>query len=121
MSYMRGNYYLWSDGDNMHIWVADGYDGWDESGWNTGPNDQQRDFGLGAESKPSGIKIPEKVLNEFVMMRLAEILHEGAVDETIDRTIKHRNFGGTILKKNAEKLKRILSQIKLNEPDSNDV
>ena len=117
---MRGNYYLWSDGDNMHIWVADG-DGWDESGWNTGPNDQPRDFGLDAESKPSGVKIPEKMLNEFVMMRVAEMIHEDVVDETIDRAIKHGNFGGMILKKNAEKLKTALSQIKLDEPDSNDV
>lgn len=121
MSYMRGNNYLWSDGDNMHLWVADGYDGWDESGWNTGPNDEPRDFGLGAESKPSGVKISEKVLNEFVMMRLAEIIHEGRVEETIDRAIKHGDFGGMLLKKNAAKLKAALVQIKLDELDSKDV
>ncbi len=36
MSYMRGEQYLWSDGDRLHIWIADGYDGydgWDEAGW----------------------------------------------------------------------------------------
>jgi len=121
MSCMRGNNYLWSDGDYMHFWVADGYDGWDESGWNTGPNDEPRNFGLGAESKPSGVKILETVLNEFVMMRLAEIIHEGSVDETIDCAVKHGNFDGMLLKKNAAKLKTVLAQINLDEPDSNDV
>jgi hypothetical protein len=33
---MRGDYYLWSDGaEVLHIWVADGYDGWDEAIWAT--------------------------------------------------------------------------------------
>lgn len=121
MSYMRGNNYLWSDGEYMHLWLADGYDGWDESSWNTGANGEPRDFGLGEDSKPSGIKIPEKILNEFVMMRLAEMLHEGVVAETIDRAIQHGNFGGMLLKKNAMKLKTALAQIKLDELGPDDV
>ncbi len=120
MSYMRGNNYLWSDGEYMHLWIADGYDGWDESGWNTGANDEPRDFGLGENSKPSGIKIPEKVLDEFVMMRFAQMLHEGVVAATIDRAIKHGNIGGMMLKKNAAKLKLALSQLKLDEPGHDD-
>jgi hypothetical protein len=32
MSYMRGRHYLWVDGSHVHIWSAEGYDGWDESG-----------------------------------------------------------------------------------------
>jgi len=30
---MRGDYYLWSDEDNIHIWSRDGYDGWEETIW----------------------------------------------------------------------------------------
>jgi hypothetical protein len=31
---MRGDYYLWSDGaEVLHIWAADGYDGWAEAIW----------------------------------------------------------------------------------------
>jgi hypothetical protein len=121
MSYMRGNNYLWSDGEYMHLWVADGYDGWDESGWNTGANGKPRDFGLGEDRKPSGIKIPEKVLDEFVMMRLAQMLHEGVIEDTIDRAIQHGNFGGMMLKKNAAKMKAALAQIKLDELGPEDV
>lgn len=36
MSYMRGNNYIWHDGENLHLWVADGKDGWNQSVWYTG-------------------------------------------------------------------------------------
>lgn len=32
MAYLRGDQYVWSDEERLHIWVADGYDGWGESG-----------------------------------------------------------------------------------------
>lgn len=36
MSYMRGDHYIWHDGENVHLWVADGKDGWDQSVWYAG-------------------------------------------------------------------------------------
>ncbi len=55
------------------------------------------------------------------MMRFAEMLHEGIVSATIDRAIKHSNFGGMILKKNAVTLQAVLSQVKLDEPGPDDL
>jgi len=53
MSYMRGEYYLHSDHENIYIWAADGYDHWDESIW---ADNVERHGEPGW--KPSGVKIP---------------------------------------------------------------
>lgn len=108
MSYMRGDNYLWADGRGiLHIWLANGYDGWDEIEWAA----DKRERGL----RPSGIGIPEKTLDELVMMRLAQIIEEGMVDESIDRAIANHggNFGCYPLAQNGEKLKEALSQIEI--------
>jgi len=36
MSYMLGRQYVWVDATHIHIWSAEGYDGWDESSWAQG-------------------------------------------------------------------------------------
>ncbi|MEJ7714020.1 MAG: hypothetical protein WKF84_30275 [Pyrinomonadaceae bacterium] len=101
-------YYLWTDGgDVLHIWAADGYDEWDEVGWAV----NKRKDGL----KPSGVGLPEKVLDELVVMRLAQMLEEGLVDEAIERAIsKHGgNYGCYPLAHNAEHLKEALKGVKI--------
>lgn len=115
MSYMRGNYYLWNDGENFHIWVADGHDGWDEAGWALDKDGKRSADRMNA----SGVSIPEKVMDAFVMMRLAQMLDEGLVGEAIDRAIGEHggNFGSAMLAKNAEKLKAALAQIHLDKID----
>lgn len=107
MAYMRGNYYLWSDGDNLHIWVADGYDGWDEAIWAVDDDGERRADRVNA----SGVSIPEKVMDAFVMMRLAQMIDAGLVDEAIDCAVGEYggNWGSTVLAKNAEKLKAALA------------
>ena len=50
MAYMRGSFYLWQDGANVHIWSRNGYDGWDESVWN-----QPDDSIVGGDNPASGI------------------------------------------------------------------
>lgn len=112
---MRGNYYLWSDGDNLHIWVADGYDGWDEAGWAVDDDGERSADHVNA----SGVSIPEKVMDAFVMMRLAQMIDESLVGKAIDRAIGEYggNFGSTMLAKNAQKLKAALTQIKLDKDD----
>ena len=110
MSYMRGDYYLWSDGaDVLHIWAADGYDGWDEAIWAIDEEEKRHENRLNA----SGVGIPEKKMDEFVVMRLAEMIKEGLVEETIDRTIEDYggNFGCEALAKSAESLKAALRQV----------
>lgn len=105
MSYLRGDTYIWSSGDRLHIWVADGYDAWDESGWAEG-----RD--IGKPISASGVGISEENMDEFVMMRLAQMVEGKLVDSAINRAVEHgtRNGGCDSLARNAEALKTALSQ-----------
>ena len=111
MSYIRGDYYIWHDGENLHIWVADGKDGWDRSVWYTGitgkePSDEDKG---NSDVKASGVMIPELVLDEFVVMRLAEMLQEKKAREAVKRAFsKWSGNGGCLaLNKYAEQLETI--------------
>jgi len=115
MSYMRGDYYLWSDGEEvLHIWAADGYDGWDEAIWAIDEEGKRQED----REKASGIGIPEKVMDEFVVMRLAQMVEENLVEDAIDRAIEHcgGNFGCTALSQAAEGLKAALRQVEFKKP-----
>jgi hypothetical protein len=121
MAYMRGDYYLWHDQSGLHLWAYDGYDGWDVAGWH------EQDEGVFAEShfengvnKASGVSIHQEVMDEYVMMRLAQMVYEGVVDAAIDRCSdpegRGGNFGGMMLRANAEKLKQALRGIEMSPP-----
>ena len=121
MAYMRGDYYLWSDGESIHLWASDGYDRWDESGWHHQDDGDQypvepthlKDGGNNA----SGVSIHQEIMDEYVMMRLAQMVHEGLVDAAIDRCTDPKGRGGNIgammLTANAEKLKQALSGLQM--------
>jgi hypothetical protein len=111
MSYMRGDYYVWHDGDNMHIWAAKGYDRWDHAVWAVDLDGNRHSDMLEA----SGVGIPEAVLDELAMMRLAELLEEGQAEAAIDRAVQKSggNFGCHALAQNAEAIKAGLRQIKI--------
>ena len=111
MSYMRGDNYIWSDGERLHIWVADGYDGWDEAIWAIDEREKRHEDRANA----SGVSIPEEVMDEFVVMRLAQMIKEGLVDDAIDRAVARGagNFGCEALVKNKEKLREALNQVQL--------
>jgi len=100
MSYMRGEHYVWSDDSRLHVWVADGSDGWEHSGWAESYKD----------SNASGVSIPVAVLDELVVMRLAEILDGEMVSQVIDRALSHhRGNGGCVaLATHAARLKDAL-------------
>lgn len=84
MAYLRGNTYIWSDGRRMHVWVADGDDGWKESGW-----------AEGLTSSGSGVAITQDAMDEYVMMRFAELIQEGAACTAAERAIgAHHGNGG---------------------------
>ena len=111
---MRGKNYLWSDGTHLHIWVADGYDGWDEAVWAMDEEGKRHEDRL----KASGVSISEEVMDEFVVMRLAEMIDENLVKEAIDRAVAHGgNFGAAVLVKNAENLKAAIRQISFNKQE----
>ena len=58
-------------------------------------------------------------MDEFVMMRLAEMIDEGLVSQAIDSAIERGggNVGCERLRSNAEKLKAALAEIKLDKPE----
>lgn len=118
MAYMRGHYYLWSDSEDwIHIWNQDGYDAWNNTSWACDEDNVLRE---GMENA-SGVSLPEKVMDEYVLMRLAEMIHDGKIEETIDRFLgpdgQSGNVSGELLKQNAETLKQALSQIELQTPE----
>jgi hypothetical protein len=85
MSYMRGDMYIWADDTFVHFWARDGYDGWDEAGW--------YDPSLGSSS--SGVALPQTIADEYVVMRMAEMLNEGGVNDAIEQALaKYRGNGG---------------------------
>jgi hypothetical protein len=94
MAYIRGAYYFWRD-EQLHLWAADGYDGWDESGWAEAQGTLQ---GVPtATDRPSGVAIPQAVADEYVVMRFAELVREGEIGDVIDRALAdHGGNGGAL-------------------------
>jgi hypothetical protein len=86
MSYMRGDRYLWCDGTHLHFWAADGSDGWAKSGW-------VEDRG----EEASGVALPLEVVDELVVMRLAELVEAGAFAAAVERALsRHGGNGGCV-------------------------
>lgn len=123
MSYMRGDHYLWTDEEGyLHIWAADGYDGWDDTIWHCEDDGSARaSHAKDGRNIASGVCIRQEVIDEYVMMRLAQLIAEGRVDAAIDRAnSRHGNYGGMVLAKNADRLKRALANVELDVPEALD-
>lgn len=112
MSYMLGRQYVWVDATYVHIWSAEGYDGWDESSWARdfeGPTDRRSAaFGL-----PSGVSVRQKVADEYVAMRVAELVATGEFVAVMDRAVANHgaNSGCQALVEQAPALRVALSQL----------
>ncbi len=108
MSYVRGRHYLWRDDEGLHVWVADGDDGWRDSGWGEA-------HGGG---KAAGACVPLDIVDDFVVMRLAELVESGAVDEVVDRAVaRYRGNGGCVaLEAFAEPIKRAAAGLTASPP-----
>ncbi len=117
MSYMRGDNYIWSDGERLHIWVADGYDGWDEAIWAIDESEKRHENRMNA----GGVGILEQVMDEFVVMRLAQMIEKGLVEDAIERAVARGggNFGCEALAKNRAVLVAALRQIELKGGEGN--
>jgi hypothetical protein len=109
MAYMRGDIYLWHDESGLHLWNADGNDGWDDSLWACSEEDGSRHPGY---ENASGVSIPQETMDEYVVMRLAELLEAGILEQTVDRAVM--NWGRASLERNAEALKAALRHAKLS-------
>lgn len=86
MSYMLGRQYVWTDDTHVHFWSAEGYDGWDESSWVQqfeAPSDRRS----AAFGRPSGVSLRQKVADEYVVMRMAQLVSTGEIGAAIDRAI----------------------------------
>jgi len=112
ISYMRGRNYLWVDDAHVHIWSAEGYDGWDESSWVQefqAPSDRRS----AAFGRPSGVSVRQKVADEYVAMRLAELVASGELIAAIDRALANHkdNSGCQALADHASSLRAALGQL----------
>ena len=72
MAYMRGKTYIWQDEHRLHIWTHDGYDGWDISGWAVDAGETRHPD----KQCASGTAIPQETMDEYVVMRLAELYRD---------------------------------------------
>ena len=111
---MRGDNYLWSDGSHLHIWVADGYDGWDEAGWHKVDDGDEYPVDPAhlkdGTNIASGVSISHSTMDEYVMMRLAEMINEGLDEDAIARAAT--KWSRQPFKDYAEKIRNALKQIK---------
>jgi hypothetical protein len=103
MAYTRGDHYVWSDGERLHLWARDGYDGWDDSVWHEG------DSGGRAEGGPSGVAVPERLAEEVAVMLVAELVATGRLSAVVDRAIERweGNFGCCALMEVGGRLKAL--------------
>lgn len=112
MSYILGRQYVWVDATHLHIWSAEGYDGWDESSWAKGfepPTDRRSAaFGL-----PGGVSVRQKVADEYVVMRMAELVATGELGAVMDRALANHgaNSGCKALVNHAPALRAALGKL----------
>ena len=106
MSYLRGKYYIWSGSDGVHLWAADGEDSWKDSVW----AESAKKWKVKRGQEPSGVRLPESTLDEFVVMRF----DERKLVSTIRRVIKGKpgNVGKASLRLHAKELLRRLRTLK---------
>jgi hypothetical protein len=111
MAYIHGRIYLWADDSHVHLWSAEGYDGWDESTWVKefeAPNERRS----AAFGRPSGVSLRQKVADEYVAMRMAELVATGQFAAVMDRALAShgQNSGCEALAKQASFLRSALEQ-----------
>lgn len=97
MSYMRGETYIWSDGDHLHLWSRKGMDHW------------QTIEGYQGNPTASGVQIPEPLADEFAVMRFAELLRLGEAISAIERALSNwgGNFGCAALEHLAPRIREV--------------
>jgi hypothetical protein len=108
MAYLRGDVYIWLGGDDrVHVWVADGDDGWAESGWALCDDDRHAP----GREDASGVGVPQAPMDEFVVMRFAQLLDEGVLSDAINRALEnHTGNGGCVaLTRRAEQLNSLVT------------
>jgi len=91
MSYFRGDPYIWSDGERLHLWTASSYVPFND------------------EAYAAGVQIPEATMDQFAVMRFAELLELGIAGKTIAEALGNTNFGGDCLRRHAATLQALIT------------
>ena len=109
MAFMRGDTYVWSDGDKVHLWASDGYDYWDDSIWACAEDEIRREDKAAA----SGVGVPAEIMNELAVMLVARMVEDGTFAGTVERTLERwRGNGGCgSLERLADDLKKAVENI----------
>jgi hypothetical protein len=85
MAYLRGENYIWGDGERVHLWAADGLDNWQDSVWLEGVRSEVRE--RENQAGPSGVALSRDVADLYVVMRFAELVQERRVREIGERAV----------------------------------
>lgn len=97
MSYFRGRNYVWSDDASVHFWCATGDDGWDESGWAMSYPARQPSMPEAGGDWPSGVGVPQDIADDYVMLRLAELVESRCALTVMARALERgRGNGGAL-------------------------
>jgi hypothetical protein len=82
---MRGDNYIWSDGSGVHFWSANGRDYWEVTGWHVDDDEHIREEHQDekGEVTASGVYLPNDIVDQFVLMRFAELFEEGRFPEVL--------------------------------------
>jgi hypothetical protein len=109
MAFMRGDTYVWSDGDRVHLWASDGYDYWDDSIWACAEDDIRRENRAAA----SGVGLQAETLDELAVMLVARMAENGTFAATVDRALAkwHGDSDCSSLERFAEELKHAMAMV----------
>ena len=120
MSYFRGRDYVWCDGRRVHFWCADGYDGWDESGWGETYPARHVDSDGTSTREASGVGVDQAVADAYVMLRLAQLLEEGRAVAVLDDARERGGGNGGALELEAwdARLRAALEILQRQSPSS---
>lgn len=91
MSYFRGDPYIWSDGERLHLWTT------------------AADDTLNHDAYAAGVEIPEATMDQFAVMRFAELLEMSTAGKTIAEALENTNFGGDCLRRHAATLQALIT------------
>jgi len=100
---MRGaNYIFRGEDDRVHLWIDDGLTPWEESIWAEGKVIDPR--------PAAGVAIKQEIMDEYVVMRFAELVEQGLAAGAIDRAgaKDDGNFGCRGLQRCAPALRSML-------------
>lgn len=88
MAYLRGDNYIWGDEYGVHFWSAKGQDGWENTGWHGSIDSvETRHLDENGNVTASGTWVPAPAVDEFVVMRFAEILEEGRFSKIAEKIV----------------------------------